>query len=217
MTNEPSWTYQHAADLRDHWWWRTGWKVGTRFYTWHLTFEHAPELHRLVAAYQDAFRGLPGLDPVPPQGLHLTMQGVGHVEDVAWETVEGIVEGVRERLAELPSVRVEFQRPVIGGEAVVLPALPTDAVEQIRTTIRAAMAERIVVPEAAQGFRPHVTVVYSSSEQPAADVAAALSTVAVPAVECALTTASLIELHRDRRMYEWRTIAELPIGRSEVV
>ena len=209
-----SWTYQHAADLRDHWWWRPGWKVGTRFYTWHLTFEHAPELHRLVASYQQALSGLPGLDPVPRQSLHLTMQGVGHVEEVDRETVEAVVDGVRERLAELPSVRVEFQRPVIRPEAVVLPALPPVAVERVRTAIRAGMADRIAVPEEAQGFQPHVTVAYSSSAQPAAEVAMALSTVAVSAVACAISTASLIELHRDRRMYEWRTIAELPIGRS---
>ncbi|MET7279912.1 2'-5' RNA ligase family protein [Kribbella sp. NPDC005582] len=214
MTNGPSWTRQRAAELRDHWWWRPGWKVGTRFYTWHLTFGDAPELHGLVAAYQDALRGMAGLDPVPREWLHLTMQGVGHVEDVPGETVEGIVEGARERLAELPAVRVEFQRPVIGAEAVVLPALPPDAVAQIRTTIRAAMAERIAVPEKAEGFQPHVTVAYSSSEQPAAEVAAALSAVSVAAVDCAISSASLIELHRDRRMYEWRTIAELPIGRA---
>ncbi len=207
-------TDQQAADLRDHWWWRPGWKVGTRFYTWHLTFGDAPELHGLVAAYQDALSGIAGLDPVPREWLHLTMQGVGHVEEVGRETIEGIVEGVRGRLAELPAVRVEFQRLVIGAEALVLPALPSGAVEQIRTAIRAAMAEWIAVPEKADGFRPHVTVAYSSSERSAAEVVAALWAVSVAAVSCSISSASLIELHRDRRMYEWRTIAELPVGRA---
>ena len=36
MTSAPDWTHKHADQLTDHWWWRPGWKVGTRFYAWHI-------------------------------------------------------------------------------------------------------------------------------------------------------------------------------------
>ena len=215
MTDAPAWTYQHATDLRDHWWWRPGWKVGTRFYAWHITFDHAPELHQLAAQYQAALAGLPGLDPVPRRWLHLTMQGVGHVEEIDINAIEGIVTSAQRRLADLGSISVQFHRPVIRPEAIALPALPPAAVDQIRSAIRAAIADHLgadEVPDNADGFQPHVTIAYSAGVQPARSVEAALAAVEPPAVTTAVPQASLIELHRDRRMYEWRTIAEAQIG-----
>ncbi|MDT5026262.1 MAG: hypothetical protein QOE61_2688, partial [Micromonosporaceae bacterium] len=35
---------EHTDDLRDHWYWRPGWSVGRRFYTWHLTFADQPDV-----------------------------------------------------------------------------------------------------------------------------------------------------------------------------
>lgn len=215
MTNAPSWTYQHATDLRDHWWWRPGWEVGIRFYAWHITFDHAPDLHQLVNQYQAALSGISGLDPVPREWLHLTMQGVGHVEDLDGETIDGIVTSARRRLAGLAPISVEFHRPVIRPEAIALPAIPPTAVDQIRATVRSAIADHLgpeAVPDNAQGFQPHVTLAYSSTVQPARDTEAALAAIQPAAVTTAIPSASLIEMHRDRRMYEWRTIAEARIG-----
>lgn len=215
MTNAPSWTYQHAPDFRDHWWWRPGWKVGTRFYAWHITFDHAPDLHQLVDQYQRALAGLPGLDPVPREWLHLTMQGVGHVEDIDANTLEGIVASAQRRLADLDSISVDFHRPVIRPEAIALPAIPPAAVDQIRATVRAAITDHLgpdAVPDNAQGFQPHVTLAYSAAVQSARDAESALATIQPPAVTTVIPCASLIEMHRDRRMYEWRTIAEARIG-----
>jgi hypothetical protein len=55
----------HADHVRNHWWWRPGWRQGRRFYTRHLTFDDQPQLHALVDAYRDSFAQLPGLDLIP--------------------------------------------------------------------------------------------------------------------------------------------------------
>ena len=80
MNDLPEWARQHATEMRDHWWWRPGWKVGRRFWTWHYTFETCPALHELVAAYQGLLEELPTLDLIPQRWLHLTVQGLGFVD-----------------------------------------------------------------------------------------------------------------------------------------
>jgi hypothetical protein len=71
-----------APRLRDHWWPRPGWRPGRLSHTWHLTFDDAPELHRLATACQHALRPLPGRNTVPSRWLHLTLQSVGFDDEV---------------------------------------------------------------------------------------------------------------------------------------
>jgi len=55
----------------------------------------------------------------------------------------------------------------------------------------------------------------SSTPQPAAATLTAIERVKTEAVEVTIAAASLIEMHRGRRMYEWRTVDELPIGTAD--
>ena len=95
-----------AERMRDHWWWRPGWRPGRRMYTWHFTFDGQTALHELVDAYQERLAGLPGLDPIPRQWLHLTTQGIGFTDEVPDADIEAIIEASRERLADVPRATV---------------------------------------------------------------------------------------------------------------
>ncbi|GAA1719347.1 hypothetical protein GCM10009745_80420 [Kribbella yunnanensis] len=215
MPSAPEWTYNHATNLRDHWWWRPGWQVGTRFYTWHITFNGQDKLHQLVDTYQAELARHPGLDLIPHQWLHLTMQGVGHTADITTDEINILLAAAQTRLAALDPVTVAFHRPVIRPEAIVLPALPPAEIDRIRDAVRAAIADTLgpgSVPDEAHGFQPHVTLAYSSSSQSADVIKSAIESIASEPVEVSIPTVSLIELHRDNRMYEWHTIAEVPIG-----
>jgi 2'-5' RNA ligase len=218
MSEDTEWSQRHAAELRDHWWWRPGWHVGTRFYAWHITFDDAPELHRFTAFWQDRLRAFDYLDLIPHRWLHLTMQGVGMVQDTPDETRGGIVAAVRKRLFELAPVRVTFHRPVVRAEAIAMPPNPSSAVDVIRRAIRTGIADVIgttAVLERPDGFQPHVSLAYVNQDHPAADVIDTIERTAGPdAMPVDVTKAWLIEMHRDNRMYEWRTIADAPVGPS---
>jgi 2'-5' RNA ligase superfamily len=58
-----------AQPMRDHWWWRPGWRVGRSFSTWHVTFDDQPAVHRLAADYAPILNDLPTLDPIPVRWL----------------------------------------------------------------------------------------------------------------------------------------------------
>jgi 2'-5' RNA ligase len=208
---------QHAEEMRDHWWWRPGWHVGQRALTWHLTFEGQTDLHRLVERYHEALAPFPGLEPVPVPWLHLTMQGVGFASDVSTEDTARIEEAARERLANLSAPALTFGRVIVADEAIVLPLDKEgdDAVRAVRTAIRegiGAVWGADNVPENSSHYRPHVSVAYSNRTQDAAPVVNAVMEAGEQTVRLDVTTASLIAIHRDRKVYEWEVVAEVPIG-----
>ncbi|HVQ95189.1 MAG TPA: 2'-5' RNA ligase family protein [Mycobacteriales bacterium] len=204
-----------TATMRDHWWWRPGWRPGRSFYSWHLTFAGQHALYALVDAYQDALRPLPGLDLIPHQWLHLTMQGIGFTDEVSDDQVRQISAAAADRLAAVPAPTLTFHRPAVTAEALPLGPTPAEPVDAIRDAIRAGIADVWGpggVPEAAGGFRAHVSLAYSSATGPAAPIIEALGRVATEPITVSVRAASLIVVNRDNRMYEWQTYATAPLG-----
>ncbi|MFK4110238.1 2'-5' RNA ligase family protein [Streptomyces sp. NPDC002176] len=207
-------TLTSSDTLRNHWWWRPGWSVGRRFYTWHLTWEGQDDVHRLAAEYRDALAPFVGeLTLIPDQWLHLTMQGIGFVGEVAEKDVRAIADAASGRLAAVPAFDVQVGPHVLDPEAVLLTVHPAGSVAEVRDAIRGAIGDVLHdVPENATGFRPHVSVAYSASDGPAAPVAEALAAREFTPAHARVTHAELIVIHRDNEMYKWETFATVPLG-----
>lgn len=198
--------------MRNHWWWRPGWGTGRRFYTWHLTFDQ-PDVHRYANHYRHVLAGLDGLDPIPDRWLHLTTQGIGFVEDVPAENLDAITAVVSSRLSNMPAFEITFGTPVVDPEAILVPVDPAEPVRRLRKELRAAINEVMgAVPEAEDGFNPHVSIGYSNQEGPSEPFAAAIATADVTPAKALISHADLIVIHRDHRMYEWTTVAQVPLG-----
>jgi hypothetical protein len=127
--------------MADHWWWRPGWSVGRRFLTWHLTFEGAPEVHRLAETYRAALTDVPGLDLIPDQWFHCTMQGLGFADEVRDGDVRAIVDYARKRLAGIPAFEITIDRPAFTPEAIRWEAVPGEPIAAVRAAIRDAIRE----------------------------------------------------------------------------
>ncbi|AVZ77296.1 hypothetical protein SLUN_08190 [Streptomyces lunaelactis] len=199
--------------MRDHWWWRPGWSVGRRFYTWHLTFEGQSDVHRFAAAYRAALAPVGGLDLIPDQWLHLTMQGIGFVGEVDEKDVASIAEAAERRLADVPPFDVLLGTPVVDPEAILVPVQPDAPVRAVRDAIRASIGDVLPeVPERAEGFTPHVSVGYSHGAGEAASFVDALAATDIEPAHARITQAELIVINRDNRMYEWESLAQVPLG-----
>lgn len=201
------------ATMADHWWWRPGWRPGRRFYTWHFTFQDAADVHRLAETYRQSLAGVQGLDLVPDRWLHLTMQGLGFVDEVPEKEARAVVEAATARVRAVPSFQLALHRPDITPEAIRWEASPSKPSADVRTAIRAAIADvRPQVPEAVDGFVPHVSIAYSNSQGPAAPVAEALARVDAESARARIDSVELIVLNRDQHMYEWERIASVSLG-----
>lgn len=206
-------TETEPVTMANHWWWRPGWNTGRSFYTWHLTFEDAPEVQQLAAEYRAALADVPGLDLIPDPWLHLTMQGLGFVGEVSEAEARKIADEAAERLAAIPAFNLALGPAIVTPEALLLTVNPAEPVFAVRTAIRDAIG--VVwqeVPEGADGFQPHVSVAYSNADGPADPARTALSTVTSYPATARISSAELIVLNRDHQMYEWTTFASVPLG-----
>lgn len=199
--------------MRDHWWWRPGWRVGRRMYTFHTTFQDQPALHRLVAAYQAPLSALNGLDLIPYQWLHLTMQGIGFTDEVSGADIAAIAKAATARLESIEPVELTFNRPVTDPEALQFHVQPADGMRGIRLAVRQAIAdvwgaER--VPDSEQ-WTPHVSIAYSNSDGPIEPYAKALDSVQAEPVTITVRRIQLIVLDRDEHVYRWTTKANIPL------
>ncbi len=210
--------------MRDHWWWRPGWHVGRRAYTFHITFDDdsavdgIADLRRLTSKYQQALSALPGLDMVPLGWLHLTMQNVGFTDEVGEADARGVLAGARDRCSELPPFELTLGQAEVRSEAVAFRPVPAEPVCQLRDAVWAAiMSVRGVVPEApehAHGFEPHVSIAYSNTDAPSEPVADAIERVASEAAVVTVRAAQLIVLDRDERVYRWTTFGDVALRGS---
>ncbi|MFF3375760.1 2'-5' RNA ligase family protein [Streptomyces sp. NPDC002680] len=200
--------------MRNHWWWRPGWSVGRRFYTWHLTFEGEADVHRLAAEYRSALAPLGDvLTPIPDRWLHLTMQGIGFVGEGKEEDTQAIADAAHDRLAAVRAFDLRIGPAVLDPEAVLLHVKPDGPVRAVRNAIREAIGDVLGdVPEKAEGFTPHVSVAYSNSDGSAEPIAQVLAGLDIPPATARISAAELIVINRDNKMYEWESFAKVPLG-----
>jgi 2'-5' RNA ligase len=202
------------TQMIDHWWWRPGWSVGRQFYTWHLTFENAPDVERLIGEY-NAHLDLPGLDIIPARWLHLTMQGIGFVGEVDENDVDKIVSAAQTRLAGLEPFPITLGPTVVDPEVVRLQVTPAEPVSKLRKELRAAIGEvwgAANVPEDEDDFTPHVSLAYSNQAGDMEPILRAASAISPEPGHATITHVDLIMLNRDHKQYEWTTYAKLALG-----
>ncbi|GAA2497101.1 2'-5' RNA ligase family protein [Terrabacter carboxydivorans] len=197
--------YADQPEMANHWWWRPGWHVGTRFYAWHITLDGQDRLHQLIDEYQEALKPFPTLDPIPREWRHITLQGLGHIEDVSDQQRDEAIQGVAERLAKLEPIESTFQRAVIFREAIALPPSNPDAYANLRNEIRAGITDAWGwCPENAEGFRAHTSVAYSNRPATSKPIRNALDFRDADSGAAFLAdSVSLILMHRDTIPYKW--------------
>ena len=180
-----------------------------------MTFNDQPAVHRLAADYAPILNDLPTLDPIPLRWLHLTLQGIGFTDKVDHAGVDAIADAARDRCAALAPFTITLGPARVDPEALMLPVRPVEPVTSLRAAIRAAITDvwgPDNVPEDPHGFRPHVSLAYSNTTGPAEPIIQRLAARAVTVAEITVHRATLIDLNRDHRAYEWTDIATAKLG-----
>ena len=208
--------------VRNHWWWRPGWTTGRHYYACHLTLDDQPQLRQLVARYQQAIEDRPGLDLIPPQWLHITMQGIGFTDEISAAELRSLTDALTQELSKIDPPTVSFRSLTVDPEAIYLKAHPADALYPLRARMGRAVVSAIGANDSASDmpapreFNPHVSIAYVSADGQAQPIAEALQAVAATTVTATFRKASLLEFHRDHRMYEWTSATPIAIGSSEI-
>jgi hypothetical protein len=201
--------------MADHWWWRPGWRVGRRMYTWHFTFDGQQAVHDLAASYQKRLADLPDLDLIPARWLHLTTQGVAFTDEITDNQVADLIAASTERLKRFPVQRVELGPARVTPEAILLDVTPADGLAAIRRELRETITDVLGTARLGESdeWTPHVSLAYSSGTGPQAPYAAAVASGGT--AETVITTVELIVLGRDQHLYEWTTRADVQLASIE--
>jgi len=205
----------HTTQVRNHWYWRPGWRVGSRFYAWHITFSDQPEILALADSYRGLLGRQPTLDLVPDAWLHLTMQGVGFVDQIEDGEVDTIVTRARRRCADLEPIKLAVGAPHVDPESIQIAVQPAESVRALRSAIRAAIGDVWGdggVPEPAEPYTPHMSLAYINADGPAEPLADALADAPETTAIATIKNCQLIVLNRDNGMYVWDPYATVAIG-----
>ncbi|TDD47173.1 2'-5' RNA ligase family protein [Kribbella antibiotica] len=202
-------------EVRDHWYWRPGWRQGRSFYTWHITFRYAAALATLRSSYEPLLASMPELTPVPRQWLHLTLQGVGFADKLSPAELEDIVAATRCRLTSVAPFGVTVGPAVVDTESLQLPVHPVGDLRELRTTLRDAVNEvwgEDSLP-ALPDLNPHISLGYWNRTAPAAPLRDRVAEFGEKTTQLYINEVSLIDLNRDQLCYQWTPYVALPLGR----
>lgn len=211
VTAAHDWAAFSALDeMTDHWA-RPGWSDGSRAYYWMLTFPDDQRLAALAQRCQGELASL-GLDPVPTDGLHITLVRVGTPDVVASSRLGSLA---REAEALLPSAFSVRAMPLAGSRGAVRLSLgPWEPLLRLHHALAEAGGSVGLAPEKpTSAFRPHLSLAYNNRRRPAAPVVEAVSGLrALPAVELSVLAVQLVELRREGRTYRWDVREHIPLG-----
>ncbi|MFD4241853.1 2'-5' RNA ligase family protein [Streptomyces sp. NPDC058525] len=201
--------FQDVERMGDHWD-RPGWSDQQRSYYWMLTFTGATELLGLAEHCQKALLHL-GMDPVPQDGLHVTMLRVGRTDQISADQVARLLDLTQ----NLPVGAFRLQaHPLAGSRGAVRFSLtPWRPLVHLHAVLT-AVGERIGIPGGGptHAFRPHLGIAYNNQARPAAPVVEAVAQLrSMPPVTLDVTSVELVELRRQDRTYRWRTVRSVPL------
>jgi 2'-5' RNA ligase len=207
---EHDWAAFSALDeMTDHWA-RPGWSDGARAYYWMLTFPDERELSALALRCQEALAPL-GLDPVPADGLHVTLARVGSPDTVTPTQLDDLLRAAEPTLPDAFSVRA---MPLAGSRGAVRLSLgPWQPLLRLHEALAQAGRPTDLGPTKPTAvFRPHLSLAYNNRPRPAAPVVETVTDLrSLPSVVLQVREVQLVELRREGRAYYWDVLKGLPL------
>jgi 2'-5' RNA ligase len=181
---------------------------------WHVLMRDQPQVCALAAVARQRLAAFGGLHLTPERWLHLSILRAGLAGGLPDAVLEAMIGQARERLAPAGPVAATLGPVLYRPEAIALEVGPDGALDAVRAAIldaaRAAGLGDAVTAAAAQPWVPHVTVAYSTADQPDEPIIAALGR-ELPAGQITIDSISLVAQHGPEREWAWQPLAAIPL------
>jgi 2'-5' RNA ligase len=173
---------------------------------WHLLLGGHAAVQAVAGVARQRLAGLTGLHMTPPEWLHVTVQRVGTADLVTQGDMIQMLAMAQARLARTAPVTVTLRRIIYHPEAIVLSVSPASVLAPVLTAARTATRDILGV-NAGDGeedeWAPHLTLCYSTVQQPTAPVIAELGKT-LPASEVTISEMSLVIQDGPEELWNWR-------------
>ncbi|MGW0682910.1 2'-5' RNA ligase family protein [Streptomyces sp. NPDC002754] len=195
---------------------KSPWLRGERHIHWHVLFD--PEEVR--AKLTDPYRGVthqPGLEPVAPEWVHMTVLHSGAEEQFTKQELDAFTEGVRERAASIEPFWLTVDRPAVGTvalECVMRPGEPARELWRMTKEVEAQVKGGI--PAILNSYYPHTSLAYAGARADEVDRPALKAWMSdngpEEPVRLRAEALSLVAQWHDGREIKWELITEVPLG-----
>jgi 2'-5' RNA ligase len=154
----------------------------------------------------------------PLRWLHATVMLAGRAADLTQADMDQMLTKARLKLASTMPVSVMLGRVIYHPEAIMLAMTPASALTPIFEAAQAATLEITGYPGATSSpgpsWVPHVTLCYSTSQQPAAPVIDALGK-SLPESQVTIDRLSLVIQHGPALSWDWHPIGTVYLSRHD--
>lgn len=183
---------------------------------WHILMKDQPQVVDLARDVQQRLAQFPGLHMTPLERLHMTTLVAGPSLQFSPEQQRQMIKTASAMLANTPALTVTVGGIGYHPEAIVLGVKPKRALMSVHDAVQAAT--RAVTngrepDNAPLRWLPHITVCYSTADQPMAPIIAALGT---QQRECQIqvTMVSLVIQNGPERLWDWHTVGAVHLPAS---
>ena len=180
---------------------------------WHILMRDQPQVCALAAVARQRLSGFTGLHFTPERWLHLSVLRVGLTADLASGEIDAMVTQARQVLRQASPVTVTLGQVLYHPEAITLGVRPGDALDHVAQTVREAATSTTgsSTDVTASLWIPHVTVAYSTQDQTADPIIAALGH-ELPECPVTIDRIHLVAQHGAERAWNWQPITAITIG-----
>jgi 2'-5' RNA ligase len=202
------------TEFVDRWENRTEPAPGHGVIYWHMLMKGHPEVIAIARETRLRLAGFDGLHMTPLEWLHMTALVVGPADDVTEEALAEMMLLASKDLSKIPPARVTLGEVRSYPEAIVLGVQPTCALDPVLRALRSATRAatgRDGGAANAEGRTPHITLCYSTSQQPAKPIIRALGHQA-PNRAIEIDTVSLVIQRGPERQWDWHPIGAFRLG-----
>jgi 2'-5' RNA ligase len=176
---------------------------------WHLLLGDLAPVREIARQARQRLAPFTGLHMTPIRWLHVTVLLAGRAADLTQADMDEMIARARLELASSAPAPITLGRVIYHPEGIVLAVSPADALIPIFDAARAATLEVTgnpgVTSTPGPSWVPHVTLCYSTSQQPAAPVIAALGKM-LPTCEVTIDKLSLVVQQGPALSWNWRRV-----------
>jgi 2'-5' RNA ligase len=169
----------------------------------------------MVREAQERLSGFPGLHATPDRWLHITTLVVGSTDQVSAQQRAQIAREATQSLSGIQPISITLGRILYHPEAIMLSVQPERALDPILEGVRMGTRKATGVEGAVNGsfssWTPHVTVAYSTAEQPAAPIIARLGKELNPCT-VQIDTVSLVVQWGPERLWHWELVETIQLS-----
>jgi 2'-5' RNA ligase len=188
------------------------WPPGREDYHWHVLPGTELARQRLARPYAE-LTSQPGLAPVRPEYMHVTVQHIGPVQEIAPGELAEIAGRVRAGCGSVASFAVTAGRAEAWETSVVCPLRPGYLLgalwHLVTSASKAVTGPRLGISPAV--YHPHLSLAYATAHLDQAPVRAWLADCDAPETALPVTRLVLAAQQHDGREITFRVVDEIPL------